>query len=91
MTDAISKSAREQLIAAQIVARLAEHAGMEPVEIDAEDNLLTSGLVDSVGMMRLIADLEEELGVSVPPPDLVPENFRTVQVMARYLDGLSAG
>lgn len=88
MTVTGSANQRAREIETEITVRLARGAGLEPAEIDAEENLLTSGLVDSVGMMRLIADLEELLEVSVPPPDLVPENFRSVRTMARYFDSL---
>ena len=75
-------------IETDIVALIARHAAIEPSDVDVDDNLLTSGLVDSIGMVRIIARIEEQLGVTVPPPDLVPENFRTVRVMATYLAGL---
>ncbi len=75
-------------IEADIVALIAKEAGVPPNDLDVEDNLLTSGLVDSIGMVRIIAQLEEQLGVTVPPPDLVPENFRTIRVMAVYMAGL---
>lgn len=54
-------------------------------DIDAEANLFTSGLVDSVGAMRLIAHVESSLGIKIPPTDLVPANFRSIRVMAAYL------
>jgi acyl carrier protein len=58
--------------------------------LDAEENLLTSGYVDSVGIMRLIAHLEATLDTKVPPTDLVPQNFRTIRIMAAYLSSLAA-
>jgi len=58
--------------------------------IDRDENLFASGVVDSVGIVRLIAYLKEQLGVSVPPTDLIPENFRTIRVMATYMHGLVA-
>ncbi len=58
----------------------------DSAEIDLDENLLTSGLVDSVGIVRLIAHLKESLNVTVPPTDLVPNNFRTIRIMAAYLD-----
>ena len=63
---------------------------LDPAEHDLgpEDNLLTSGAVDSVSIMRLIGSLEERLGVTVPPAEMVPVNFRTVRTMAAYLHGL---
>ena len=65
-----------------------ELAGGVPVNVDPDDNLLTSGLVDSVGIARLIAHLQGELGVTIPPTDMVPANFRTPRIMAAYLRGL---
>ena len=65
-----------------------ELAAGETVEVDPEDNLLTSGLVDSVAILRLIAHAEQDLGVTVPPTDMVPENFRSARVMAAYLASL---
>ena len=71
-----------------IRSQLAERNHLEIDEIDADENLLTSGLVDSVGMMRLINDVEDLLDLEVPAPGLVPQNFRTIAVMAQYLVGL---
>ncbi len=60
-------------------------AGDEASYLEPEDNLLTSGLVDSVGIMRLITHLKERLDITVPPTDLVPANFRTIRIMAAYM------
>ncbi len=68
-----------------------ELAGDDGLEIELDENLLTGGLVDSVGIMRLIAHVQERLGVDVPPTDLVPDNFRTVRVMAAYMQGRQDG
>ena len=68
-----------------------ELAGGEAVEIEPHENLLTSGVVDSVGIVRLIAHVRERLEVTVPPRDLVPDNFRTIRVMAAYMHGRRNG
>ena len=57
------------------------------LELDPEENLFTSGHIDSLGIMRLIAHLEATLELKIPLRDRVPDNFRTVRVMATYLDG----
>lgn len=57
----------------------------DDLAIDPEENLFVSGHVDSLGIMRLIAHLETELALEIPPADLVPDNFRSVRVMAEYL------
>jgi len=80
----------EALIVDFVRAELLD-ADDEVTAIDVDENLFTSGLVDSVGIMRLIAHLQRELGVDVPPRDLTPDNFRTIRVMTDYLGRLAGG
>lgn len=58
-------------------------AGSEEIQTDC--NLFAEGYLDSIGIMRLIAHLETELNTKIPPKDLVPKNFMTIQAMATYL------
>ena len=52
---------------------------------DGED-LLLSGLVDSLGVMRLVRHIEENLSVAVPAEDVVIEHFETIDAIAAYLE-----
>ena len=54
-------------------------------EVDRTDDLLASGLVDSFAIMWLVAFVEEQSGTTIPPDDLVIENFRTVAAIEEYL------
>ena len=60
-------------------------------DVDDDDNLLSDGMVDSIGMLRLVGFIEEHLQLSVPPEDFTIENFRTVGVIADYLARRSDG
>lgn len=60
-------------------------ADSHKLTLSEDDNLLTGGLVDSLGVMRLINFIEENFKVQVPPEDVTLENFRTIRVMAGYL------
>ena len=51
-----------------------------------DEDLLTTGLVDSLAAMRLVAYIEEDLLLPVPPEDLIIENFATINDMTRYLE-----
>jgi acyl carrier protein len=81
----------EHRIEAMIVSFIREELveANEADALDLDENLFASGLIDSVGIVRLIAYLQGQLGVNVPPPDLVPDNFRTVRRMATYMRGLA--
>lgn len=56
------------------------------VEVEAEDNLLADGMVDSIGMLRLVTYIEELMQITIPQEDLVIENFRTIKVITDYLE-----
>lgn len=43
------------------------------------DNLFVSGALDSMGIVSLIAYIEEHLGVMVDPDDINEENFSTIK------------
>lgn len=59
--------------------------GRGDVPLAAEDDLLGSGLVDSMGMMSLIAFIESRFELKVPPQDMTIENFMTVEAISNYL------
>lgn len=56
-----------------------------------EDDLLSSGLVDSLGVMRIVAFVEQRYGIAVPPEDVRIENFLTVRQIAGYLAARRTG
>lgn len=59
---------------------------LDDVVIDGELDLLLTGAVDSLGVIRITHWMEETTGVVVDPGDVTLENFQTVDKMAAYLD-----
>lgn len=57
--------------------------GGRPVEMD--ENLLLSGLVDSLGVMSLVTFIEEEYGFQIPFDDVVIENFMSLEAIEAYV------
>ena len=55
-------------------------------ELDEREDLLESGLVDSLGMMRLVGFIQQELGVTVPPEDVTIETFGSLERISGYLE-----
>ena len=70
---------------------IAEELLNNSVNVKEDDNLLSDGMVDSLGMVRLVAFLEETFEVEIPPEDLIIENFGTINVIADYLQKGSSG
>ncbi len=53
-------------------------------KIGDADDLLDSGIVDSLGILDVVAMLESELHVTIHDDDLIPENFRSIQHIAEF-------
>lgn len=63
---------------------LGEHFPV-PEDLRAEDSLLDSGIVDSMGVLSIVVWLEDEFGVMVDDEDVVPENIDSVANLVRYV------
>ena len=49
------------------------------------EELLLSGLVDSLGVMRLVAYLEGLISAPVPPADITIEHFSSIDGIVAYV------
>jgi acyl carrier protein len=55
--------------------------------IKPDDDLLSSGIVDSLGILQLVVFIEQKLKFTVPDEDVVVEHFQSVRVLSDYLAG----
>jgi len=55
------------------------------LELGAEDDLLLSQTLDSLGVVRLVQFLEGEYGLQVPAEDVTLEHFSTLSKIDAYL------
>ena len=51
-----------------------------------DENLLATGLIDSIGILKLVTFLEERFGFQADDDDLVPENFQTLQMIRDFVE-----
>ena len=51
-----------------------------------EDSFLATGMVDSLGLMQLVAFIESEFAMKVSDSELVPENFDSVACVAAFVE-----
>jgi acyl carrier protein len=54
--------------------------------IQMDDDLLSAGIIDSLGVLQLVAFIEEQFDIQMPDEDVVLENFQSVNSLATYLD-----
>lgn len=53
--------------------------------IGEDEDLLASGLLDSLSVMSLVHFIEQELGIDVPAEDVTIENFLSLRAIDGYL------
>lgn len=60
-------------------------------ELDSDFDLQTGGVVDSLGLLKVVAWLESEFDIAVDESELGPESFRTVNAINEYIEKADAG
>lgn len=69
----------------KIIAYIKNEIIAEPtLKINSKDDLLEKGVIDSLGMMKLILFLEKQYLKRVPSEDMTLDNFRSVEKIANY-------
>lgn len=50
------------------------------------DDWLANGLVDSLGIIKIVSFVEREFQTNVPEEDVTVDNFKSLKDIAHYLD-----
>jgi acyl carrier protein len=69
----------------EFVLEYARGRGITAVADD--ESLLKNNIIDSLGVFRMIAFLEETFPITIEDTDMVPESFQTI----KEIEGLVAG
>ena len=67
----------------QIIQELARARRI--AEVRPRDNLLAQGVVDSLAIVKLMAFLEQRFPIRITDEDIVPENFRDIESLSRFV------
>lgn len=78
-----------ELSEARLVEYLRQKTGIE--DLDSTTALFSDGTVDSVGMIDLIAFLEEESGIEIQHDDVTLENLDNVSRILAFVASRAAG
>jgi acyl carrier protein len=52
-----------------------------------DDSLLEGSIIDSTGVLELIAHLESTYNITIADEDLVPENLDSISRMTKFISG----
>lgn len=53
--------------------------------LDEKEDLLSAGILDSLGVLKLVSFIEDTFEIKVPDGEVVYENFHSLNAMVNYL------
>lgn len=56
-----------------------------------DEALVSSGLIDSLSILKLILLMERQLGIKIPTADVQPEDFDSVDLITETLERVCGG
>jgi len=56
------------------------------VAYSEDDSLIGTGIIDSTGVLELIAHLEGEYDIALDDTELVPENLDSIRNLVRFIE-----
>ncbi|MDH4144335.1 MAG: acyl carrier protein [Acidimicrobiia bacterium] len=71
-------------LATDLVALIVDEVARTDEPVGPDTDLLLSGIVDSLGVVRIVHWLEERLGIDIDAADVTLDNFQTVDAMVDY-------
>ena len=67
-----------------LLTEVARDLGRE--SLDPDEDLLATGIIDSLGVVKLIVSLEKAFRIEVKDEDVVPENFQSLDSLAKFVE-----
>ena len=58
------------------------------VDYETEEHLIDDGILDSLDIVSLIAEISDRFDVTVTARDILPENFNSAKAMAALIERL---
>ena len=57
----------------------------DDVDFSTHERLIDDNVIDSFDIITLIAEIDDRIGVSIPPEELVPENFNSYAAISALI------
>jgi len=51
-----------------------------------DDSLIEAGVIDSLGIMKLLVFLNEKFSINIEDEEVIPENFETIQAITSMIE-----
>ena len=75
-----------EALEARVRAFLSKQLNLRDAPIERDTELVTTGLLDSMDVVRLVAHLERTLGIMIPDGDIDVDHFDSIAKISSYLE-----
>lgn len=58
------------------------------VDFENTDGLIDDGILDSLDIVSLVAEIDSEFGVTIPAEEIIPENFNSAEALFKLIERL---
>ena len=58
------------------------------VDFETAEDLIDDGILDSLDLVTLITEINDRLDVSIPPEEIIPENFNSAKALWELIEKL---
>lgn len=62
--------------------------GINPLVLEKKEKIITDSVVDSVDLVEIIGEIEQEFNIEIPIELITPDNFDSVEKMWELIDEL---
>jgi acyl carrier protein len=59
---------------------------LDKKSLEPDEDLLGSGIIDSLGIMKVVLFIEDTFGIKVNDEEIVPDNFQTLNNMVKFIE-----
>ena len=60
----------------------------DDIDFSTHQSLIDDKIIDSFDIITLIAEIDDRIGVTIPPEELVPENFNSFAAISALITRL---
>lgn len=60
--------------------------GLRGGALSDDDSFLEEGIIDSIGVIELAAFIQKRFGIRIKVPEIIPENFDTLNNLEKYIN-----
>lgn len=55
------------------------------IDFNKTDTLIDDGLLDSLDIMQIVAEISDEFDVQLEPSDIIPDNFNSAKALFKLI------